>query len=77
MSQTQIIWDFLSERKGDWVAMTTLGMEASCWAVHSRIADIRAYGQPVENKLETCPITKKRFSYYRIPAAQRELPLTS
>lgn len=45
-SQSGIIYKTLKKRIGKWVSMVDLGNKAGCWAVHSRIADIRKYVKP-------------------------------
>lgn len=64
MSKNEIILNAL-EKSGGWVPMTSLGNFAGCWAVHSRIADLRRKGHQILNRLE---VTKdgKKLSYYRL-----------
>ncbi len=66
MTQTAIIHARLLANRGNWVPMTELALEAGCYAVNSRVADIRRmFGAIVENS--TKKVNGKRHSYYRIP----------
>jgi hypothetical protein len=66
-TQAQAILSRLEMSRGEWVAMTELGKYAGCWAVHSRIAEIRTkHGRKVENK--TKRVEGKTHSYYRLIA---------
>lgn len=67
MSQVDLIREELLANRGSFVAMPKLAAIANCYAVHSRIADLRAEGLEVENRVEVCPETGTRKSYYRIP----------
>jgi len=52
MTQNDTIAETLLARRGEWVPMTQLGRAAGCWAVHSRIADLRKRGMQIENRKE-------------------------
>lgn len=66
-TQTKAILSRLEMSPGEWVAMTELGKFAGCWAVHSRIAEIRTkHGRKVDNRTER--VNGKCHSYYRLIA---------
>lgn len=63
-TQTQAILARLEQTPGEWVSMTELGSVAGCWAVHSRIAEIRKGGRDVKNKCHK--VEGKKHSFYRL-----------
>lgn len=77
-TQTDRILRMLNEHRGTFVPMTELASIGGCFAVHSRIADIRKRGVPVENRQRHDKQTGRRLSYYRIPAPEQpELSLVT
>lgn len=71
MTQNQLILAELSKRHGEWVPMPDLAAAAGCYAVHSRIADLRAAGHAIATKLTG---VRPRKSYYRL-ISPIQLPL--
>lgn len=63
MTQNQAILAELSRRHGQWVAMPELAAVAGCYAVHSRISDLRKDGHVIETRIEG---TRPRRSAYRL-----------
>jgi hypothetical protein len=63
-SQNNRILAVLLERLGEWVPMPELATAADCYAVHSRAADLRRDGYPVECHVERLGRVKK--SFYRL-----------
>lgn len=68
-TQSDAIEAYLTERKGEWVSMPALVDCSGSYNVHSRVSDLRGRGLTIENKVERCPRTGTRLSYYRIPDA--------
>ncbi len=66
MSQTEIIERELLNNRGKWVAMTDLAKAAKCFAVNSRVADIRRKrGLTVLNRVRR--VKRETLSFYQIP----------
>lgn len=65
-SQCDIILAQLKAQAGQWVSMTTLGMAAGCWAVHSRIADLRRKGHAILNRTVHVRYPKRKLSFYQL-----------
>lgn len=63
MSQANTILKTLKKRRS-WVPMPQLAREARCFAVNSRIADLRKLGFRIANKVET--LKGEKFSFYRL-----------
>ena len=63
MTQNAAILAELVRRHGQWVAMPDLAAAAGCYAVHSRISDLRAEGHQIETKVEGA---RPRKSFYRL-----------
>ena len=63
MTQNAAILAELVRRHGQWVPMPELAAAAGCYAVHSRISDLRAEGHTIETKIEG---TRPRRSSYRL-----------
>ena len=73
-TQNELILDALTARRGDWVPMPELSEASGSWNVHSRIADLRAEGHDIDNKIVRRG--RQSRSYYRIPAPEQQtLPL--
>lgn len=66
-TQTDKLIACLHGANGAWVDLPTLVAFTGAYAVHSRAADARKMGVPVENRVEFDPVTKKRMSWYRLP----------
>ncbi len=64
-SQRQRILDALEQAPDRWVAMTDLWRVSGAFAVHSRIADLRKLGHPIEHKNER-PTSGAIRSFYRL-----------
>jgi hypothetical protein len=63
-SQNERIARCLWEHLGSWVSIKVLAAAAECFAVHSRVADLRKRGWIIENRQEC--VGRQRHSYYRI-----------
>lgn len=63
-TQNDIILSSLREHIGSWVAMPILASAAGCYAVHSRISDLRKRGFTIHSRIENRE--GKRHSYYRL-----------
>lgn len=67
-TQTDLLREFLMARPRRWCAMPRLAEEIGAYAVHSRVADLRAEGLVVVNKIR-CH-RGRRWSFYRyLPVA--------
>jgi hypothetical protein len=66
-SQCDLILAALLMQPGQWLPMTYLGRVAGCWAVHSRISDLRRRGHVIDQRNERAG--RKILSSYRINAA--------
>lgn len=66
-SQCEVILAALQESAG-WVPMPLLAARAGCYAVHSRIADLRRRGCLILNRTENVREGKRlvRRSFYRL-----------
>ena len=64
-SQADTILGELKRVRGEWVSMPTLAHLAECFAVHSRISELRGRGEEIECR--TVRDGRKVQSYYRIP----------
>jgi hypothetical protein len=53
VTQCEIILARLEQARGAWVPMVELAAEASCYAVHSRIADLRRRGHRIPPPRQT------------------------
>lgn len=51
-SQCAVILRILSASPGRWVPMPELAQAAGCYAVHSRVADLRKRGHTIEHRNE-------------------------
>jgi len=65
MTQNQAIQQVLEKHRNQWVEMPTLARAADCFAVHSRIADLRKRGLRIRNKTEVGK-TGKKLSFYML-----------
>jgi len=66
-TQNEIIFTRLQQTPNEWVEMTELARLAGCFAVNSRMADIRRVRQvTIENRQETKG--RKRHSFYKLVA---------
>lgn len=65
MSQNQAIHKELTRHRGKWVPMPALARAADCYAVHSRIADLRKSGLQILNRTEQGQ-SGKRLSFYKL-----------
>lgn len=74
-SQCQKILNLLRLNLDQWVPMPELANVSGAFAVHSRIADLRAAGCRIEQKNERKTGSRAVMSYYRLTltAAQPEL----
>ena len=63
-SQCDRILAWLENSRGHWVPMPYLAEAAGCFAVHSRIADLRKRGHNIEHKNERHGT--KIHSFYRM-----------
>lgn len=52
VSQCAVILGVLCANPGRWVPMPKLAQAAGCYAVHSRIADLRKRGHTIEHRNE-------------------------
>jgi hypothetical protein len=52
-TQCEVILARLEAARGQWVPMTELAAEAGCYAVHSRIADLRRRGHRIPPPRQT------------------------
>lgn len=66
LSQCDRILAELESKRGDWVPMPNLAHIAGCFAVHSRIADLRKRGHRIESMQDRHG--RKVCSYYRLEA---------
>lgn len=73
-TQCEIILQALKSRIGQWVAMPDLATEAGCFAVHSRISDLREAGYRIETKIEG---HRPRKSFYRLLSMEPAAPETT
>lgn len=64
MTRNRLILAELMRRQGKWVPMTLLAKIGRCFAVHSRISDIREMGFDVRNKIEWRG--REAFSFYQL-----------
>ena len=64
-SQCDIILTWLENSRGHWVSMPYLAEAAGCFAVHSRVSDLRKRGHRIEHKNERDGA--KIHSFYRMP----------
>lgn len=51
MTQAEAILAELQSHPGEWVSMHRLYQVSGAHAVHSRIADLRADGHPIDNRI--------------------------
>jgi biotin operon repressor len=73
ITQNARVFDLLLRNHGQWVAMPDIATHAGCYAVHSRIADLRAQGHQIECKIIG---VRPRHSFYRLSSpVQSTLPL--
>lgn len=79
MSQSAAILRELQAAPGQWIPMPALAAASGAYAVHSRIADLRAAGHRIENRvLPPSGPTGPRRSEYRLALprlTQQALPL--
>jgi hypothetical protein len=72
ITQADRILARLALTPGQWVPMPELASVSGAYAVHSRIADLRAAGHAIEVKIEG---TRPRCSYYRLTSpVQTRMP---
>lgn len=72
-TQSDAILAALTERHGQWVPMPELASRSGAFAVHSRIADLRAAGYRIDNRTEG---QRPKKSFYRLASpVQTNLPL--
>ncbi len=64
LSQCALIRARLEEATGEWVGTLELHQLSGSLAVHSRIADLRAAGLAIENRVET--VRGRKHSFYRL-----------
>lgn len=63
-SQCALILTLLTERAGEWVPMPEIGKCSGASVVHSRIAELRAKGFRIDNRVDrTC---RPKKSFYRL-----------
>jgi hypothetical protein len=65
-TQTDKLIACLHGANGAWVDLPTLVAFVGGYAIHSRAADARKMGVPVENSVKFDPVTNKRLSWYRL-----------
>lgn len=65
-SQTKTILAELKKNEGEWVPMPHLALTAQCFAVRSRIDELRKRGHTIVNKSERDKATRKVHSYYKL-----------
>ncbi len=63
-TQCDKILGALMDRRGEWVAMPDLWRASGAFAVHSRIADLRARGHSIDQRGEN--VEGVRHSFYRL-----------
>ena len=63
-TQNDLILARLMRTPGEWVSMPDLAEAAGCYAVHSRIADLRADGHDIPPPRMEC--ARPRKTWYRI-----------
>ncbi len=73
MSQCEIILSRLEETPNRWVSMKSLAYAADCFAVNSRVADLRKRGLDIRNK--TKQVDGKTYSYYKLVKPEHQLEL--
>ena len=67
LSQCDRILAALESKRGHWVAMPDLARIAGGYAVHSRIAELRARGHVISQRSERCGERgRKILSFYRL-----------
>ena len=66
LSQCDAILAALEYERGHWVPMPDLARIAGCYAVHSRIAELRARGHVISQRSERSG--RKIMSFYRLEA---------
>jgi biotin operon repressor len=71
-SQCDRILDALQDARGDWVSMPELARVSGAYAVHSRVADLRARGFHVEHRSERGEDGRTIHSFYRLPTGDNE-----
>lgn len=69
-TQTERIYRILRSARG-WVGMPRLARNSGSWNVHSRIADLRARGLEIENRIQRRPGTTTLLSFYRLASDSR------
>jgi hypothetical protein len=69
-TQNYLVWECLDERVGRWVAMPRLAKAARCYAVHSRISDLRDLNWRIDHKNRW--IGGQCHSFYRMHRARVE-----
>ena len=62
-TQNQLILERLQETPGQWVAMPALVEASGSYVIHSRVADLRKAGWPIDQKNER--VGRQIHSYYR------------
>lgn len=65
-SQNERLESLFRSRPNEWLPMTDLGRAIGAWAVHSRVADLRAHGMDIENR--TQKDDGETLSFYRFNA---------
>lgn len=77
MTQAALILRELEAAPAQWVAMPRLAHISGAFAVHSRVADLRAAGHTIENRTARDPHSGRRLSFYRLlpPVPVHQLPL--
>ena len=63
MTQNALVLSALEARRGQWVEMPELAKAAGCFAVHSRISNLREAGHMIMNKIEG---KRPRKSFYKL-----------
>ena len=63
-TQNDTILAALVKAPNDWVPMPQLALEAECFAVHSRIANLRERGYIILNKVTR--VDGKAHSFYKL-----------
>jgi hypothetical protein len=63
-SQVRLLLTYLSDNRNEWVSMPDMVRRCGGYAVHSRVADLRKLGYPIENRVDRS--TKPYKSFYKL-----------
>jgi hypothetical protein len=72
-TQSELILAELIQHHGRWVEMPHLAAVSGAYAVHSRIADLRADGHQIEVKIEG--VRPRKSAYRLVSPVQIEMPV--